>query len=199
MMIKPIQTYYKGYHFRSRLEARWAVFFDKFGVEWQYETEGYILNNGEWYLPDFYLPELNIYLEIKPEYILEHNTLEYIRVLRCSIHMKQGGFTLWGVFGNPWPNEYHVYTWRASPHGYEPELIVFADCRRCNGVSFLAIADWESGMKVDGWDDHFCGSGNLGHHTCGDHFLDPLASGERIVSAYRASRSARFEFGETPR
>ena len=26
--IKAIETYYKGYRFRSRLEARWAVFFD---------------------------------------------------------------------------------------------------------------------------------------------------------------------------
>lgn len=25
--IKPIETIYNGYHFRSRLEARWAVFF----------------------------------------------------------------------------------------------------------------------------------------------------------------------------
>ena len=28
MEIKPIETHYKGYRFRSRLEARWAVFFD---------------------------------------------------------------------------------------------------------------------------------------------------------------------------
>jgi hypothetical protein len=26
--IKAIETSYKGYRFRSRLEARWAVFFD---------------------------------------------------------------------------------------------------------------------------------------------------------------------------
>lgn len=33
-MIKPIKTQYKGYRFRSRLEARWAVFFDACGVKW---------------------------------------------------------------------------------------------------------------------------------------------------------------------
>ena len=27
-MIKAIETVYNGYRFRSRLEARWAVFFD---------------------------------------------------------------------------------------------------------------------------------------------------------------------------
>ena len=30
--IKAIETYYKGYRFRSRLEARWAVFFDAAGI-----------------------------------------------------------------------------------------------------------------------------------------------------------------------
>lgn len=33
--IKAIETYYKGYMFRSRLEARWAVFFDASGIKWE--------------------------------------------------------------------------------------------------------------------------------------------------------------------
>jgi hypothetical protein len=32
--IVAIPTRYKGYHFRSRLEARWAVFFDALGIKW---------------------------------------------------------------------------------------------------------------------------------------------------------------------
>ncbi|HUH58002.1 MAG TPA: hypothetical protein VL020_05770 [Pseudomonadales bacterium] len=65
MTIKAIQTQYKGYHFRSRLEARWAVFFDALGISWEYEMEGFELSTGERYLPDFYLPEANLWLEIK--------------------------------------------------------------------------------------------------------------------------------------
>lgn len=57
-MIKAIETQYKGYRFRSRLEARWAVFFDSLGLEWHYESEGYVLENGTCYLPDFWLPKL---------------------------------------------------------------------------------------------------------------------------------------------
>jgi hypothetical protein len=91
---KPIETQYKGYRFRSRLEARWAVFFDALGLQWWYEYEGFELSfdvdeidpehqlwvgderqelteNLEFirgrYLPDFYLPELNYWIEIKPE------------------------------------------------------------------------------------------------------------------------------------
>ncbi len=39
--IKAIETRYKGYRFRSRLEARWAVYFDTLGWKWEYEKEGY--------------------------------------------------------------------------------------------------------------------------------------------------------------
>lgn len=52
-MIKAIETRYKGYRFRSRLEARWAVYFDALELEWEYEPEGFDLGNGEYYLPDF--------------------------------------------------------------------------------------------------------------------------------------------------
>ncbi len=52
MDIKPIETYYNGYRFRSRLEARWAVFFDALGVPYEYEPEGFS-RNGLYYLPDF--------------------------------------------------------------------------------------------------------------------------------------------------
>lgn len=62
--IKAIETVYKGYRFRSRLEARWAVFFDTLGVKWEYEKEGYDLD-GTWYLPDFWLPEQECWIEIK--------------------------------------------------------------------------------------------------------------------------------------
>jgi hypothetical protein len=65
-MIKVIETAYKGYKFRSRLEARWAVFLDSMDFKWVYEPEGYVLN-GTPYLPDFYLPELEIWAEVKPE------------------------------------------------------------------------------------------------------------------------------------
>jgi hypothetical protein len=50
---KVIETKYKGYRFRSRLEAKWAVFFDALGIDWVYEIEGYKLTDGRYYLPDF--------------------------------------------------------------------------------------------------------------------------------------------------
>lgn len=60
-VIQALPTYYKGQKFRSRLEARWAVFFDALSIkwQWQYEPEGFKLPSGACYLPDFYLyPDL---------------------------------------------------------------------------------------------------------------------------------------------
>lgn len=63
--MKAIETEYKGHTFRSRLEARYAVLFDSMGLEWKYEMQGYELHDGRKYLPDFYLPELDLYVEVK--------------------------------------------------------------------------------------------------------------------------------------
>ena len=64
-MLRAIETSYRGYRFRSRLEARWAVVFDGLGFAWQYEAEGYVLPSGTAYLPDFWLPDFRIFVEVK--------------------------------------------------------------------------------------------------------------------------------------
>lgn len=64
---KAIETIHSGYRFRSRLEARWAVFFETLGIEYRYEPEGFELENGIRYLPDFYLPRKPHWIEIKPD------------------------------------------------------------------------------------------------------------------------------------
>jgi hypothetical protein len=61
----PIQTEYGGCRFRSRIEARWAVFFDALNIKWEYEPEGFELGGGARYLPDFHLPDTNTWVEIK--------------------------------------------------------------------------------------------------------------------------------------
>jgi hypothetical protein len=58
MMIQAIETNYKGYRFRSRLEARWAVFLDETGIGWEYEPQGIKVKTPTGrinYLPDFWL------------------------------------------------------------------------------------------------------------------------------------------------
>lgn len=61
----PIETEYKGYRFRSRLEARWAVFLDSLGATWTYEPQGFQFENGERYLPDFQVDSFDCWIEVK--------------------------------------------------------------------------------------------------------------------------------------
>jgi hypothetical protein len=82
-MIKAIETRYKGYHFRSRLEARWAVFFDKLRWQWRYEHEGYRIGYAEedtvGWLPDFEVitpSGQHLYVEVKgdPDFFIDNAT-----------------------------------------------------------------------------------------------------------------------------
>lgn len=68
MTITAVPTTYADVRFRSRLEARVAVFFDGLGEEWRYEPERFnlALPRGT-YLPDFWLPRIRAYLEVKGE------------------------------------------------------------------------------------------------------------------------------------
>lgn len=61
----PIETRYKARVFRSRLEARWAVFFDALNIPWRYEEQGFELRSGAKYLPDFHLTTQDVWVEVK--------------------------------------------------------------------------------------------------------------------------------------
>jgi len=75
MTIQSLETTYNNITFRSRLEARWAVFFDVLGAAWEYEPQVFDLGDLGHYLPDFLLPAWRynkaretqpLWLEIKP-------------------------------------------------------------------------------------------------------------------------------------
>lgn len=65
--MQPKPTTFMGVEFRSRLEARWAVFFEAAGIAWNYEPRWITLPDGS-YLPDFILPELHLVVEVKPTF-----------------------------------------------------------------------------------------------------------------------------------
>lgn len=54
-----------GFSVRSGWEAnicRWLSFM---GYDFQFESRMFPLSNGKYYIPDFYLPETNTYMELK--------------------------------------------------------------------------------------------------------------------------------------
>jgi hypothetical protein len=118
MEIKAIETQYNGYHFRSRLEARWAVFFDTLGVRWEYEKEGYELETGERYLPDFWLPDERIWIEVKGD-MPQNNYLSMIEAFSWEI----GAILL--VVGLPGTGPYEFFGFDlcdSSGGGYRNEI-----------------------------------------------------------------------------
>jgi hypothetical protein len=63
-VIKAIPTTHRGIKMRSRLEASFAQALDEFKIEWAYEAEGFDID-GTWYLPDFWIPSFNAFVEVK--------------------------------------------------------------------------------------------------------------------------------------
>lgn len=117
--IKAIEADYNGFKFRSRLEARWAMTFDKLGIRWFYEHEGYQTSSG-YYLPDFWLPDTylrsnlikGILFEVKPEgHGYTHNQLQEVAaslkvggILACGYEWESAKY---GWFGN-WNGLYEI-------------------------------------------------------------------------------------------
>jgi hypothetical protein len=167
--IKPIETKYKGYRFRSRLEARWAVFFDTLDIKWEYEPEGFDLEGVGYYLPDFYLPKFDVWAEVKPsdEFKTREESLKTtISVARRCVEMLK---TTHGNFmylkGLP-ENKPYLISW-LSENGIEDEMVCFHTHSTGNLYSLR-----HGNPECCKWDD--------------------------VELAAIAARSARFEHGETP-
>jgi len=103
MNIKAIETVYKGYRFRSRLEARWAVFFDALGIDWKYEHEGYDLGEMGWYLPDFEIKLANgdeWFVEVKGNMNDELGIKKAIYLDNASAQLRKIGVMMMSKFEN---------------------------------------------------------------------------------------------------
>ena len=204
MDIKPIETEYAGCRFRSRLEARWAVFFDTLGVRWEYEPEGFTLSDGANYLPDFLLTDCGTWVEVKGSeaalnkdlmvqaaYELPHREGTWVSLLILGPIPDITPFMTLDLTSNPDPDPFmHTgrdLTWTALNGEYlRPPIEI---------------------LRV--------GFGNYSHHNRpqieygvkGPLWLTPVPSKSRYGAgsdvyvarlAYTAARSARFEYGEAP-
>ncbi|MDP9144408.1 MAG: hypothetical protein M3N43_06890 [Actinomycetota bacterium] len=63
--IRAVPKRYAQTLFRSTLEADWAATLDHLAIAWEYEPEAVQLPSGDYYRPDFYLPEMATWLEVK--------------------------------------------------------------------------------------------------------------------------------------
>lgn len=196
--MRAIETRYKGYRFRSRLEARWAVFFDALGIEWEYEPEGYELSDGERYLPDFELrngPYRSLY-EIKPH----GSQSDKMDRLAADIDIyEEAGMTSFceTLCGEPWVV---ILQGLSESEG-------FVVCPNCGFISKGRL--WNFGPDTYAFYCFHCDCrsrdffqhkiAETGFHK-GDTTLDWNAMHiytDKLRNAANAARSARFEFGES--
>lgn len=149
-VIRPIETMYKGYRFRSRLEARWGICFDVLGLQWDYEKEGYDLGNGIWYLPDFWLSDLGCFAEVKAKQLTYQEWARCAALPHpCLILDGMPDLRFWGTTRPSIPDENCItpYDWYASGASYgRVELATSAHRKRfwyCYGET---IADYETDL-----------------------------------------------------
>lgn len=203
MSIKPIETRYNGYRFRSRLEARWAVFFDAVGMPYEYEPEGFVLDDGTTYLPDFYLPWFNAYVEIKRKNLSDDE-------LECA---RDKCFSLFC--------DHNVITLLCKGDPLDMDMEICCDCYDRSidhDVPWTDVAIFMEGTYWHGLDDEgkhaIYGNGKhrisiaVGKNTDRDVAVFPYKDVFALSSLYEyrstlqgcrlKSRMARFEHGETP-
>lgn len=216
-MLRAIQTEYKGYKFRSRLEARWAVFFDSIGLEWRYEMQGFDLN-GIWYLPDFYIRDVpwtkvdqprSMFVEIKPKFPSE---TEMIKARLLALMSNKPCLMLYGECypeegnGLLFHPEFEQSRYKASDEIQREESQFrwwFEDSD--DGV-VLSFMRWMMHKSMYGGspaipdkvESLFVGAINP-PTDLRKYYVDIFAANNPLVMhAATAARSARFEHGETP-
>lgn len=212
--MKAIETVYNGYRFRSRLEARWAVFFDALEIEYQYEPEGFETDGG-FYLPDFYLPVEKCYVEVKgtDEALFEDGkkiafAIDY-NATPCS-----EGLLILGDIPNPtW------ITWGNVPlfsylHNYKGIVLEYATfvpfgyrkLVRGNAniiKSIYSFKDFLNGFSVAYGDynipvDTTTKCKWFSEELRSYAFDEENSKSHILVKAYTKARQARFEHGEAP-
>lgn len=191
--IAPLETRYAGYRFRSRIEARWAVFFTRLGLDWEYETQGFKVGRTQLpYLPDFYLPVLNLYVEVKPAFAkkVDPEGVRRWEEFAGEVATKwENGRT--AIFCGPIPDPDNV-TPTGTPEGlewYDNGIYIVGDCH----YSWCACP---AGKHFDVEFEARGGRINCGCARVQDEDLYYTGNHPKILNAYAAARSARFEHGE---
>lgn len=183
--IKPIETVYKGYRFRSRLEARWAVFFDALGIEYEYEPEGFDLGDGIYYLPDFYLPHDDVWVEIKGKQLDDSEREKIMRFCKAKCDLAHDGSRFRLLEGQ-------------IPDIFEAQMVdKNGNPFIMTGIPSFVYVSPDSMLKVDE-EQLKLGMNKLKEGVLLLALWRPAYTDEDVASALIQAKQARFEHGEYP-
>lgn len=200
-MIKAIETRYKGYRFRSRLEARWAVFFEALGYQWEYEPEGFVMPSGVHYLPDFKvtLHAGNIaWYEIKPSGLESDEKHREFSMSLPPFELKGGDHFSKLLSGDPLA--------ALEKNSYCPAcgVIGASEVGGGGGTTLFACPFCSDGIVPDFVFTAENGVGSIGYQVEYHKGMvevdndDLFEVNNMVLSATRKARAARFEHGEAP-
>ncbi|MCX5079161.1 hypothetical protein OHA84_01490 [Streptomyces sp. NBC_00513] len=145
--IDAVPTAYSGTHVRSRLEADWARTLYGLGIVWKYEPELITLPSGIRYLPDFWLPEIGTWLEVKGPTTPRREKAAELGKARachcastCTCQWPGGQLVLLGWPSHRSPNRpgyraRYGHAWWESAFGPGAYLIECPQCTRAHWVT----------------------------------------------------------------
>jgi hypothetical protein len=96
---------YGGVRYRSKRHAQWAVFFDALGLEHVYQPRSFRLGRSISFTPDFWLPDLNAWLVVKPADAVIHDAERWKAELFAR---ERPEFRIWLSSGVPRAGEWHL-------------------------------------------------------------------------------------------
>lgn len=196
MRMKAIETEYNGYKFRSRLEARWAYFFDLLGIEYEYEPEGIEIDEKTKYLPDFFLPHFHCFFEVKRKGLSKEEKDRAIKRISWGMHCSEWAGMI--CYGDPVDNEIYIYCQESDDGGggsYEGEVTF--GLHPLNSEPYLfALNDWRERDFYTGFDTFQWIPMATSEHG---HYEEKTVINNLVKDCRIKARQARFEYGQTPR
>lgn len=184
-----IPTPFQGVQYRSRTEARWAVFFDALGLDYRYEPELLTLSTRERYLPDFWIEDFQAWFEVKPnnEAVVTEECVK-ARILARDLKGKR----VWLAMGAP-----SAETTNILPLDHWGEEVTIEQILEAPENRYKILEDrrdeqvyWLLSEFVQGSFSECYVIGGPGVST--DHDRLPMMM-KHVDAAYKAARAAKFE------
>lgn len=155
-IIQPIPTFYAGYNFQSRLEARWAHFFTCMQLDYMYEPVCMFLPSPQNcnYTPDFFVPHLKlaggreaaVWIEIKGPHPIKEECEKAAALCKqtaTDVYIFAGdiGTT---AYTRKFSGETRIMAWKHDPINasvQRSESLGFAECHNCKALDIVKEAD----------------------------------------------------------